>query len=151
MVQLKRIWLVFMRTQVQSQALLTGLGSGVAVSYGVGQTRGSDPRLLWSWCRPAAVAPFWPLAWELPYTSGAAIKRPKTSPHHIYTFRRMSKKMRSWRIHRPRERELGGGGEADRDGNTLRLKQRQHDSQAWPYGWPPISVALGFCSIWQFI
>ena len=26
--------------------------------------------LLWLWCRPAAVAAIWPLAWELPYAMG---------------------------------------------------------------------------------
>ena len=31
--------------------------------------------LLWLWCRPAAVAPIGPLAWELPYASGAALKK----------------------------------------------------------------------------
>ena len=44
--------------------LIPGLdqGYGVAVSYGVGHTCGSDPTLLWLWRRPAAVAPFRPLA-----------------------------------------------------------------------------------------
>ena len=32
-------------------------GSGVAVSCGIGRRRGSDPVLLWLWCRPAAAAP----------------------------------------------------------------------------------------------
>ena len=26
-----------------------------------------DPALLWLWCRPAAVAPIRPVAWEFPY------------------------------------------------------------------------------------
>ena len=30
--------------------------------------------LLWLWYRPAAVAPIKPLAWELPYASGEALK-----------------------------------------------------------------------------
>ena len=29
------------------------------------------------WCRPAAVAPIWPLAWELPYATGVALKSKK--------------------------------------------------------------------------
>ena len=36
-----------------------------------------DLALLWLWCRPAAVAPVRPLAWELPYARGAALKRKK--------------------------------------------------------------------------
>jgi len=44
----------------------------VAMSCGVGRRRGSDPALLWLWCRLAATAPIRPLAWEPPYASGAA-------------------------------------------------------------------------------
>ena len=36
-----------------------------------------DPVLLWLWCRPAAVAPVTPLAWEPPHAAGAALKRQK--------------------------------------------------------------------------
>ena len=43
----------------------------------VGCGRGSDPVLLWLWCRPAAVAPILPLAWELPHASGVGLKRKK--------------------------------------------------------------------------
>ena len=45
------------------------------MSCGVGYRRGSDLGLLWLWCRPAAAALIQPLAWELPYTMGAALKR----------------------------------------------------------------------------
>ena len=34
-----------------------------------------DPALLWLWRRAAAVATIRPLAWELPYATGAAPKR----------------------------------------------------------------------------
>ena len=34
-----------------------------------------DLALPWLWCRPAAAAPILPLAWELPYAMGAALKR----------------------------------------------------------------------------
>ena len=40
--------------------------------------RGSlDPMLLWLWCRPADTALIQPLASELPYVMGVALKRPK--------------------------------------------------------------------------
>ena len=42
-------------------------GSGLALSCGVGHRHGSDPMLVWLWGRPAATAPFWPPAWELPH------------------------------------------------------------------------------------
>ena len=43
----------------------------------VGHRCGLDPTLLWLWCRPEAAAPIQPLAWELPYASGAALKNKK--------------------------------------------------------------------------
>ena len=50
-------------------------GCRIAVSCGVGCRRVLDPMWLWLWCRPAAAAPTGPLAWELPYAAGAALKR----------------------------------------------------------------------------
>ena len=48
------------------------------MSCGVGCRHGSDPVLLWLWCRPAATALIGPLAWEPPYAAGAVLKRQKT-------------------------------------------------------------------------
>ena len=45
------------------------------MSCGVGRRHSSDPALLWLWCRPAAVAPIQPLAWELPYAAAVALKK----------------------------------------------------------------------------
>ena len=45
---------------------------------GVGHRSGSDPELLWLWCRPVATGPIRPLAWELPYAVGAALKKTHT-------------------------------------------------------------------------
>ena len=61
-----------MRLWVRSLASLSGSGTGVAVSCGVGCRRSLDPELLWLWHRPAAVAVIGPLAWEPPYATGAA-------------------------------------------------------------------------------
>ena len=47
------------------------------MSCGVRHRRGSDPELLWLWRRPAATALIQPLAWELPYTMGVALKKAK--------------------------------------------------------------------------
>ena len=47
------------------------------MSYVVGRRHSSDPMLLWLWHGPAAVAPVRPLAWELPYAVGAALKSKK--------------------------------------------------------------------------
>ena len=37
----------------------------------------SSSALLWLWSRLAATAPISPLAWELPYAAGAALKAKK--------------------------------------------------------------------------
>ena len=47
------------------------------MSCGIGRRRCLDPVLLWLWCRPVAVAPIRPLAWEPPYTEGVALERKK--------------------------------------------------------------------------
>ena len=49
--------------------------SGIAVSGGIGCTRGSDPTWLWLWHGLAAVAPIRSVAWEPPYATGAALKK----------------------------------------------------------------------------
>ena len=58
-------------------ASLSGLRIGVVVSCGVGPRCGSDPELLWLWCRPAATAMIRPLAWEPPYVTSEALKDKK--------------------------------------------------------------------------
>ena len=47
------------------------------VSYDVGCRCGLDPEWLWLWCRPAAATLIRPLAWELTYAMGTALKRKK--------------------------------------------------------------------------
>ena len=49
----------------------------VAVSCGIGHRCGRDLALLWLWRRPAAAAPITPVAWELPYATGADLIRKK--------------------------------------------------------------------------
>ena len=45
------------------------------MSCGAGCRHSSDPELLW--CRSAAAAPIRPLAWQLPYAMGVALKKEK--------------------------------------------------------------------------
>ena len=47
------------------------------MNCGVGHNTSLDLVLLWRWHRLAATAPIQPLAWELPYGMGAALKRQK--------------------------------------------------------------------------
>ena len=50
------------------------LANGVASSCGAGFRHSPEPALLWLWYRQTATAPILPLAWELPYATGAALK-----------------------------------------------------------------------------
>ena len=77
MAQWKRIQLGTMRLVAGSTPGITQWvkGSGVALSCGLGHRCSSV--LLWLWCRPAAVAPIGPLAWEPPSAAGAALKSKK--------------------------------------------------------------------------
>ena len=61
-----------------------GQGSGIAVSYGVGHRHGSDPVLLWLWCRLAATALIGPLVWEPPYATGEALEKTKRQKKNAY-------------------------------------------------------------------
>ena len=55
-----------------------GEGSSVALSCGVDRRRSLDPKLLWLWRKPEAIAPIRPLAWEPPCAMGMALKGQKT-------------------------------------------------------------------------
>ena len=66
-----------------------GEESGIAVSCGVGCGCGSDPTLLWLWCSLAAVAPIQPLAWELPYAMGVAVKKKKQNKTKLVSWVRV--------------------------------------------------------------
>ena len=64
-----------MRMLIPSLASLSRSRIQLAVSCDVGSRGGSDPKLLWLlWSRLAAAALIWPLAWELAYAAGAALK-----------------------------------------------------------------------------
>ena len=51
------------------------------MSHGVGHRCGSDPVLLWLWCRLATVAPIQPLAWDHSYGAGEILKNNKKKTH----------------------------------------------------------------------
>ena len=73
----KLICLLSMRIRFNPWPHSVGQESGIAVSYGVSYRHGSDPTLLWLRLWPAAVALIQPLAWELLYAVGAALKSKK--------------------------------------------------------------------------
>ena len=69
--RLSRLWtqLISMRVWVRSLASLSVKDPMLPVGCGVGHRGGSDPMVLWLWCRPAAAALIQPLAWELSYAT----------------------------------------------------------------------------------
>ena len=60
------------------------------MSCGVGHRCGSDPALLWLWCRPEATALIRPLAWESPYAAGVALKGQKDKNNNNNRFKQGS-------------------------------------------------------------
>ena len=76
-----------MRTQVRSLALLSGLRIQCCHELWCRLQTGSDPMLLWLWCRLAATTPIQPLAWEPPFVTGAALKSRKKKIKNYYIYR----------------------------------------------------------------
>jgi len=58
-----------------------GQRSSISVSYDVDHRHSSDLTLLWY--RPAAVALIQTLAWELPYATGAALKKERERKYFL--------------------------------------------------------------------
>ena len=60
------------------------------MSCGVGHRCGLDLALLWDlawlWHRPAAAAPIGPLAWELAYATGVALKKKRKAAFFFLFF-----------------------------------------------------------------
>ena len=75
-----------------------------AVSCGVGHGRSSVLALLWLWGRPAAEAPIVPLAWELPYAAGVALKdKRRRRRGHLFTeYKEQKNQFMAIEFHPPR-------------------------------------------------
>ena len=65
------------------------------MSCGAGHSHSSDPPLLWLLHRLAGAAPIQPLAWELPYAVGAALKRLKNNNNKEEEEKKRKEKMAS--------------------------------------------------------
>ena len=72
-----RIRRVSMRIQVPSLALLSGLRIPCCHELQCRSQTWLNLALLWLWCRLAAATLIPPLAWELPYAAGMALKEKK--------------------------------------------------------------------------
>ena len=88
MAQQKQIRLGTVRLWVHSLALLSGLRIWCCHELWCRSHTCSEPTLLWLWCRPAAVAPIRPLAWEQPlHASDAALEKDKKAKRQkIYIY-----------------------------------------------------------------
>ena len=56
------------------------------MSCGVGCRCGSDPALLWLWCRPAAAVVIWPPSLQLPYAPGVTLHPPQKKDGMFFLF-----------------------------------------------------------------
>ena len=54
------------------------------MSCDVGHRRGSDPALLWLWCRLVATVLIPPLAWEPPYAASVALEKKKKKKKQVH-------------------------------------------------------------------
>ena len=61
--------------------------SVLSMSHGVSCRCSSDPKLLWLWCRPVATARFQPIARELSYATGAALKWQKKKKRQFWSWK----------------------------------------------------------------
>ena len=77
MAQQKQIWLVSMRKQVRFLASFSPSGIQRCCELWYRSQTWLRSRLLWLWHRAEVEAPMWPLVWEFPHASGAALKRKK--------------------------------------------------------------------------
>ena len=68
-------------------ASLSGLRIWHCWELWLGRRWGSDPVLLWLWCRPEAVALIGPPVWEPSYDTGVALKSKKTNKQKIKAFK----------------------------------------------------------------
>ena len=95
-----------------------------------------DPVWPWLWCRPAAVAPIQPLAWELPCATGAALKKTtKTGKPWVSSQLHPYLSVPGSPVHLkstalPMGRE-GGGREGRREGGVLTLNFPPCAHGAW--------------------
>ena len=122
------------------------------MSCGVGRRLGSNPKLLWLWCRPVAAALILSLAWELSYAEGAPLK-------HIHTHRQsLMSILQVWSRKEkkiPNEIFKGGRGRGIKEGNRImqmygsyrRRNSPQAQLTAWGRG---MTTALGIYVESQF-
>ena len=83
---------------------------------GIGCRCGSDPTFLWLWFRLAAAALIRPLAWELSYAMGVALKRQKKqtkkdprelSPFHVRSWREGSGPLQAGKSPHQKPNQIG--------------------------------------------
>ena len=85
-------WRTWHRVDEDAGSILASL-SGLKIQHC------SDVAQIWLWHRPAAVAPIQPLAWELTYAAGSALKRKKAGGRRQKGWTStLPKKIHRWQI-----------------------------------------------------
>ena len=97
MAKQRKIRLGILRLQVQSLALLSGLRIQHCHELWCRSQTWLKSGIAVLWCRPAAVAPIRPLAWEPPYAVGVTLKRKKNLEFCASKFN--IKKVKRWSSH----------------------------------------------------
>ena len=92
-----RTWLVSIRMRVRFLPSLGWVKDLVLPQTAAEVRCSSHLALLWLWCRPAATALIWPLAWELPYDTAVALKR-KPKKNIIPFIHKLQKNRPNWSI-----------------------------------------------------
>ena len=83
----------------KGMGLITAWLTSIAVSWGVSHSCGSDLALLWLCCKLASVVLIQPIAWELTYAVGTALKKKKEIPGecHLEKLFLHSSKKKNWK------------------------------------------------------
>ena len=73
------------RQNYRSLGWMLSIWEGLLTLCGVSHRHGLDHELLWLWCRLAAIAPIWPLAWELLYAMVVVLESKGRKAYTLYT------------------------------------------------------------------
>ena len=117
---------------------------------GVGRRCGSDPLLLWLWCRPASTAPIRPLAWEPPYATGSSPRKGKKTKQNKTKNKKQNNETKRWFLEKINkiDKPLASSTKKKRERTqinkiitreviveTTQIKKRERDKQLYANKW----------------
>ena len=127
-----RTWLMSLRMQVWSLALITGLRIWYCykLKCRLQMQLGSCTAVMRS--RPPAAAPIWLLTWEIPYATGVALKRKKERKKKKGCITWKEKALRLWVLELPFPCQLHRSGVYEKPGHGfLNLKFEVFFNKNW--------------------